>query len=184
MSCRNNGLSSYLSSAVKCITFEIFYSQIALVEFPRFTRKIFGKISILNNEDLFNNPPFKKGGRLLGRLLAAKFRPIRMQQNSNLHTRFLCEFTVFIYRGGDSLVDTIGGRGLLSRSDNKIMFLNFTKRAFQFLKRLRNFCLNAVLFFLMCKFKSNSTGQALVFMQHKSERGEQFNSGLIGSARK
>ena len=32
------------------------------------------------------SPLFKKRRRLLSRLLAAKFRPIRMQQNSNLHT--------------------------------------------------------------------------------------------------
>ena len=40
-----------------------------------------------------------------------------MQQNQNLHTKLLCELTVFIFRGGDSLADTIKGGGLLSRSE-------------------------------------------------------------------
>ena len=50
-------------------------------------------------------PLSRKGSRSLIRLLAANFGPTRMQQNSNLHTMLNCEFTVFIYRGGDSLVD-------------------------------------------------------------------------------
>ena len=67
-------------------------------------------------KDLLKNLPpplFKKGwGRLLSRLLAANFRSIRMQQNSNLHTTLWSEFTVFIYRVGDSsLLDTIEGGG-------------------------------------------------------------------------
>ena len=36
--------------------------------------------------DLPNNPHFQERGGELIRLLAANFRPIRMQQKSNLHT--------------------------------------------------------------------------------------------------
>ena len=75
---------------------------------------------MLDKKDLLNNlHPLQDrgGGGLFSRLIAANFRPIRMQQNSNLHTTLECEFSVFIYRGGVSLVETMGGGGLDSLVD-------------------------------------------------------------------
>ena len=61
---------------------------------------------------LKNLPPFKKGGRFLSRLLQRIFDQSECSKIRNYIQRSCaCEFTVYIYRGVDSLVDTIGGGG-------------------------------------------------------------------------
>ena len=64
--------------------------------------------------NLLNNlHPFKKGGgRFLSRLLQRIFDQSEGSKIRNYVQRSCaCEFTVYIYRGDDSLVDTIGGGG-------------------------------------------------------------------------